>query len=1050
MTAAASEPEWRSLLLEHRLLARLPHGFLALLLREGQGISLQASESLVLSGTFVYFVLEGSLGVFAADRQYQLTRLNGKEDVLGPQILSEGLPLAVLSPSASVFRLSLAAWETLLRQFPQAQRVLWPCQQSLKPYLFCKALRLVSPPAPALLEGLSFEVFAAQEPVFQSGDPADKFYLITQGRAQALQASAGQAPEVLKTLEESDYFGEMGLLQGTERAATILAQSRLVTLSLGKADFMHLLQTPVGQLLRHQFMELITFYAYKESYLIGSAADCEPRIQGDKVAPHHIKISKKQDQGLYRYALKPVCDPHRYPIYVNRQPIVREVLLNQHDELVIGNYRLQFDAVHDQVLIEKGDFHTLEVTRLSYAKKQLPILTQVSFRCTSNQLVGILGASGSGKSTLLDLLSGAKKPVSGEILYDQVPFNVNKEYYAGIIGFVPQENILFSEMTVFENLYFAAKVRYPLEPGFKIRRHIDQVLEVLKLSDKKHVRLGSPEHKGLSGGQLKRVNIARELIFDPDILLLDEPTSGLSSRDAEEVTQCLRILADMGKMVIAVMHQPSSRIYKRLDQIVLLDEAGTMAYAGPAIEALTYLAAFDAQAHFLPECPQCQNVQPEKLLEVLDQRDEHNQRLYSPDFWQQAFRNSLREDPPLPAAGPVAAKGRQARHFTLQASLVQLFYLIQRSARVKFRDRASLGVQFATPVLLVLLLAFMLRSAPEGLTYAVEINPLLPVYWFVAVILAVFMGVSSSARDIVGERAILAHEISANLKPGAYVLAKFVVQAGLLALQLALFLALGNTLLGIQHGAAAAFAVLWLSALFGLGLGLLLSALAKSTESVINLIPLILIPQILLGGAQIPYQDMNKAFFVNQQWPLIPEICHLMPSRWAYESLVLIGNTPRQTALAQIHVLRDDILLPELTRHSQDKQLSQILERRMLSLDQASGLVDQLYPEHLYPHSNEALDQLVQKGIGQYYHTALKQGLSLAQLEATTPGFSMRLLAHPLPVPVNWAFCAPEKSLAWGTHLWAIRTLWFNQGVLLLMTLACLLGCVLILRLRSA
>jgi len=770
------------------------------------------------------------------------------------------------------------------------------------------------------------------------------------------------------------------------------------------------------------------------------------------IALYHIKLNKiKEKNGKFKYSVKPVCDTHKYPIFVNKQPIHHEVILDKYDELIIGNYKIMIDLNQDQINVKKSDFHRLDVLNLSYKQEKTKIIDNISFSANSNQLVGLLGPSGSGKSTLLDLLYGTKTPSSGSIFYDETPFQSNQIYYHDIFGFVPQDDILFPELTVYENLYFAAKVRSPLEEKDKIENRITQVLDILKLSEQKHARVGNIDKRGLSGGQKKRVNIARELLFEPDVLFLDEPTSGLSSRDAEEVMHFLRILADTGKLVITVLHQPNSAIYKLFDQIVLIEEGGKLVFSGPAKACLAYMSSFDQSDDFPLECPQCLSVQPEKIFNILGKQDEHQERLYSPEFWQKQFLQ--RQGTDLPGTGPLkppSAKVFSKRKLSLREHLGQFQLLLLRTFLIKSRDLANLGVQFSTPLLLGLLIAFILRSSPgQSSDYLLQTNPLLPVYFFVAIILGIFMGATGSAKDIVGEQSTYLREVNANLQKKWYILSKFCIQACFTGLQLGLFVLLSNAILDIQGSFWKIFPFIYLSGLFGVSLGLMLSSYLKTTEAVINFIPLILIPQIILGGAQIQYEDFNKRFFLAQNLPLVPEICHLIPARWAYEGVVLSANGPRQTLLNQLHILRDEILVKALDKGDPAFNAT-LLEAQIISLDQFSGLVDDLYPEAQHPLSNDALSSLVEKGLKRYYEAELNRGFSPQELDLSFYSlFEKTALNRSLSSPFNWAFYAPEKSFSFGSFRIQLKTIGFNALVLLLMIAINLLGCLHFLQRRS-
>jgi hypothetical protein len=229
----------------------------------------------------------------------------------------------------------------------------------------------------------------------------------------------------------------------------------------------------------------------------------------------------------------------------------------------------------------------------------------------------------------------------------------------------------------------------------------------------------------------------------------------------------------------------------------------------------------------------------------------------------------------------------------------------------------------------------------------------------------------------------------------------------------------------------------------------MLSSYLKTTEAVINFIPLILIPQIILGGAQIQYEDFNKRFFLDQNLPLVPEICHLIPARWAYEGVVLSANGARQTLLNQLHILRDEILVKTLSKGDPAINTT-LLEEQIISLDQFTGQVDELYPEAQYPLSNDALSSLVEKGLQRYYEAELSRGFGPQELGLSFYTlFEKTALNRNLNTPFNWAFYAPEKSFSFGTFRVQIKSIGFNALVLILMIVINLLSCLHFLQRRS-
>ena len=243
----------------------------------------------------------------------------------------------------------------------------------------------------------------------------------------------------------------------------------------------------------------------------------------------------------------------------------------------------------------------------------------LTFDLRSGQLVAVMGGSGTGKSTLLSLLNGTIRPDSGTVTLNG--YDISDPRVKDLIGFVPQDDLLIEELTVYENLMFTARLCFADLSSEDISAKVSTILRDLGLEGTKHLKVGSPIHKYISGGQRKRLNIALELIREPAVLFLDEPTSGLSSSDSEKVVNLLKEQTYKGRLIMVNIHQPSSDIFKLFDRLWLLDKGGYPVYDGNPIEAVTYFkrAANYADAE-VSTCSLCGNVNPEIILNIIDEK----------------------------------------------------------------------------------------------------------------------------------------------------------------------------------------------------------------------------------------------------------------------------------------------------------------------------------------------------------------------------------------------------------------------------------------------
>jgi ABC-type multidrug transport system ATPase subunit len=227
-----------------------------------------------------------------------------------------------------------------------------------------------------------------------------------------------------------------------------------------------------------------------------------------------------------------------------------------------------FKKTHDTQIL-------FEVKNINYKFKSGKTgLHELSFTEREGRLIGIMGGSGAGKSTLLNILNGNNPPSAGEVLINGFNLHKEKNKLEGVVGYIPQDDLLIEELTVYQNLFYNSKLCFAEYTDQKIHELVTETLSDLGLSETKDLKVGNPLSQTISGGQRKRLNIALELIRQPSVLFVDEPTSGLSSRDSENIMDLLKELALKSKLVFVVIHQPSSEIFKMFDKLLILDTGG--------------------------------------------------------------------------------------------------------------------------------------------------------------------------------------------------------------------------------------------------------------------------------------------------------------------------------------------------------------------------------------------------------------------------------------------------------------------------------------------
>ncbi len=559
-------------------------------------------------------------------------------------------------------------------------------------------------------------------------------------------------------------------------------------------------------------------------------------------------------------------------------------------------------------------------------------LEGVSFNINRGELVCVMGASGSGKSTLMKVLGGQLQPSRGQVLLNDRSLYEHLDELKGYVSYVPQEDAFDEHLTIGENLQFAAAIRAPHLSGRDLTRRLEGKLVELGLSERRDSIVGSPVKKTLSGGERKRLNIGLDMIGSADVYLFDEPTSGLSSKDSEHVIEIIRGLAH-NKIIIVTIHQPSSKLFQMFHKAILFDKGGRLVFFGTPSDMLRYFAEAEHQHQFgadLGACPSCGTTRPEFIFDVLETplRDisgdviyeENNRgqlvaaRRYSPEFWRdkyEAFRLiqdvkqvSLRRDPvpPLPPA-PTGKKKRA--FFRWRDEWTQIRTLMRRSFMSKLRNRANLVITIGVAPVLALLIATLLRYSDSG-HYDFASAYHIPTFLFLSLIVAMFLGLTNSADDIIRDRPVLQRERNLKVRLPYYVLSKFISLGFFALFQCILFVLIGNYILAIRGMFWIDLAIMLMTAMGGVALGLVISSLVNDPKTAANIVPLVLIPQIIMGGALIKYEDMNRnlgLLYTFTRWfnehPTkeqgkkmdsklqVPIVCQFIAMRWSYEELVV-------------------------------------------------------------------------------------------------------------------------------------------------------------------
>ena len=499
------------------------------------------------------------------------------------------------------------------------------------------------------------------------------------------------------------------------------------------------------------------------------------------------------------------------------------------------------------------------------------LLKDISFTVYPGEIVGLMGLSGAGKTTLLKTLSGYTKPTEGNVFVNGLDLYKNFDRFKNSIGYVPQEDIIHPELTVYEALFYSLKLRTKEKLSInEINKKIDTILDELGLAisgedDIRNVKIGSPEDKTTSGGQRKRINVAMELLADPEIIFLDEPTSGLSSVDAVVVMDKLKNLADKGKTIILTIHQPSLVNYKKMDDMIVLTR-GELAYFGPN---------YPDSIKFFNDNTNSQEIlnDPDMTLLGLDIGEDNNIN------WSNVYQSSDIHNKFVKDRGSLINQDSVSSHSNSPSLLTQLFTLTSRYFKIKIKDKINTAILLIQAPIIAILLAFLFSG--DGLAFHKEHPNIL---LFILVISSMWFGIINSVKEIVSEKAIYERERLIGLKLVPYILSKFLVLSLLSIIQVATLLLIVKAFIPLELQLLKLFVLIFITALSGVAIGLLTSAIAKSISQALSFVPIILLPMIVFGGGMIPINELASNKFHLDAY----RVSYLMPTRWSLEEAVRI------------------------------------------------------------------------------------------------------------------------------------------------------------------
>lgn len=595
-----------------------------------------------------------------------------------------------------------------------------------------------------------------------------------------------------------------------------------------------------------------------DTLVVGRADACDVHLPDDfLVSKRHAKVVLEQG-GPVVYDLD-----SRNGTFVNGQRVTRAPL-GPRDELTVGRHTFTLRAGMLRPRSDDGQvtFAARELGFTLASGKQL--LDEVSFTLPRASLLAVVGPSGAGKSTLLATLTGAQASTEGQVLYNGRDLHERIEELRDRIGVVPQQDIVHGALTVRQALAAAAELRFPvdLDPAARAAR-VQEVVDELGLAAHADTQVSK-----LSGGQRKRASVAMELLTRPSLLFLDEPTSGLDPGMDEQLMRTLRRLADSGRTVIVITHSTAS--LELCDRLLFLAPGGRTAFFGPPEDALDSIGARDfAQAFTTVE------RRPDEVVDRFRRSLLHRTMVETP---MRSLDTSVRP----PATAPVVPEGGDRRRTTHH----QTRSLVRRQLKVMLADRPLVVFLAAMPLVIALLALLVpgdqgLAAAPPDQVPTGQAQQML----LVMTLGAVFMGLTGSIRELVGERAIFVRERAVGLSPTAYLVSKVVVLGGVALLQCLVMLGVvlslrerppeGALLPGPAGAAVELGLALAATTLCCTVLGLLISAFLRTSAQAMPLIVVLVMTLLVLSGGLFALADRDALDVVS--WA--------SPSRWGYAAM---------------------------------------------------------------------------------------------------------------------------------------------------------------------
>lgn len=539
----------------------------------------------------------------------------------------------------------------------------------------------------------------------------------------------------------------------------------------------------------------------------------------------------------------------KHGITVNGENMGSTRELKDKDIIQLLGYQLIYSSTCIYYLSEREGIYlkVCDVNKyVGRGNKKKQILHQVDCEIRGNEFVAIIGGSGAGKSTLMNAISGFDKNFEGVVYCNGMDLVKHFQAIKDIIGYVPQQDIIYENLTLKKMLFYTAKMKMSEDTSREeIKRRIDEVLSIVDLKEHENTFI-----RKLSGGQKKRASIAVELLADPKLFFLDEPTSGLDPGTEKKLMETLKALSKkQNKTVVMVTH--TTQNLHLCDKIIFMGPGGRLCFCGDVEEAKKYFNTED-------------------LVNI------YNLIGSNVVAWENQYKNYSKSefDLPMETRKSELIKGRKI------SGVRQFFILAKRYAELIVNDKLRFLILLLQPLLIGILLfvvasddVFDVYESTKSMLFSLSCS-------------GIWIGLFDSIQEVCKERVILKREYMANLKLPGYILSKFLVLSVLGAAQAAILTAVFMKLVRAEGAGIwgedlffETLITMWITILASIALGLIISCIVKSSDKAMTIAPFALIIQLLFSGILFDLKGAGKiiSYFTVSRWSVegLGSIAHL-------------------------------------------------------------------------------------------------------------------------------------------------------------------------------